>query len=74
MARCEIVRSAYCYHVYTWTNGFKVTQPPQRNSVDDILAQAKWLERRGRLEEGQELLDEFYSRQAQGLNGTKTIH
>lgn len=44
--------------VYSWTEGFKPLSPPVRKDTeDDVLARALWLERRGFSDEAEEYLE-----------------
>jgi hypothetical protein len=59
----HIVRTEYRYYICSWTTG--VTSIPRHRrryiTEDDVLARALWLERNGKEEEAEEVLDTYVS-------------
>lgn len=57
----HIVRIGYRYYTHSFIHGLKPISPSCRKHVteDDILAHALWLERNGKGEDAEEVLDAY---------------
>lgn len=65
MATTEIVRTAQGLCIFSWPDGYKrVRIPCTPKTESDVLAQAMWLERHGRPDEAETLIDQFLESQS----------
>ncbi|TSC62521.1 MAG: hypothetical protein G01um101448_440 [Parcubacteria group bacterium Gr01-1014_48] len=57
----HIIRTKYRYYICSWSAGVISITPPRRRYIteDDVLARALWLERNGKKEDAEEVLDAY---------------
>jgi hypothetical protein len=61
MAEAMIVHRNGSIFLFSWPRGFKKANPPNKHTDDTVLAKAMWLERHGRSDEADELIERWTS-------------
>jgi hypothetical protein len=65
MAVLEIVHTSQGLCLYSWPDGYKRVQLPCKPKTEsEVLAQAMWLEKHGRPDEAETLIDRFLDSQS----------
>lgn len=59
MPQCTVIRVNGRLGVYSWTSGFKETPVPKPKTEDDFIRLLVWMEKSGRGEEADLLLQQY---------------